>query len=480
MELYSRSFWKDLFLTYAAETVVMLCAIMAPALVTRLGGMDDLGIYLLVRRLVSSFIAPLTLGIAVALARFLPLQNIHPGIQIRWSILGIGVAAAFGAICALLLVGFGTKTAELVLGSSALAVYAGPLALLTFGNVMHAVLYGHYRGMMRMGMANTMQALNLGIVPVVALLRLRTLGLAKVINLTGVLTLVVVAGFLAPLLWQVMRTKVTSAWMREAWRSLLSYGLGRVPGFAFAGLLFAIGPIWLAHRALLSDVAIYALAISFMRIAGAFFAPVGLLILPRLSAALDQGHHESIQRDLVLLLWAATLFALFACLQAATLSDTLLLAWLGSSPPSSRLFFVPLVLTLPIYMAYEVLRNPIDAAATIPYNTIALAAALLAFVLVAVVGNSTAWLVAGQLGSFLVLGGITVYVLFRLYRFRSIGLQPWLWPGLYCVAAGSLTWLAQRQFSAHILFLSIYEILLFGGFVGLMIWIGRERPRDSC
>jgi O-antigen/teichoic acid export membrane protein len=471
LTLFSRSFWKDLVLTYSAETIVMGCGFLAPGLVARSASLEDLGVYLLLRRVASSLLAPLSLGMAVALARSLPVRSANPSIQVRWSILGIGTATSFTGLVTLGFLGLRTTSARLLLGSAQLGVFALPLALLVLGNVVHAVLYGHYRGMMQMRLANALQALNLGIVPVAPLLRLRSMGLVAALNVTGLLMLVVSALFLLPLLgalWQT-RGQLAANWSTEAVRSLLGYGLGRVPGFVFAGLLLTLGPIWVAHKATMTDVAMYALGLSFVRMMGAFFGPIGVLVLPRLAGALGRTQEHTIKRDLQLLLRTAMLVALFACLQAAILSNSMLLIWVGSVPPSSRLFFVPLVLVLPMYLAYEVLRNPIDAISAMPYNTVSLGVAVLILVLGAF-GKSPVGLVCAQLASFVLLGGISITVLGRLYRFRVFELRSWLWPGLISFGTIPLTWTVQNHFRGKLVVLGPYEVVLFACFVIVLLW----------
>jgi O-antigen/teichoic acid export membrane protein len=466
MSLFSRSFWKDLLLTYSAETIVMGCAFLAPAILGRMVRLEDLGIYLLLRRVVSSLMAPLSLGMAVALARFLPMRRSNAGIQVRWSMLGIGLATGFTGLVGLVILELQRPVAKLLLGNPQLAPFVLPLTLLVLGNVLHAVLYGHYRGTMNMRMANAAQAINLGIVPVVAVFRLRSMGLAGVLNLTGLLMLGVSGLFLLPVLrsWVQTRSQVPMKWLGEAGRSLLGYGLGRVPGFVFAGLLFTVGPIWLAHRATMADVAIFALGLTFMRMGGAFFGPVGVLVLPRLARVLGQEQEGKVKRDLQLLLRTAMLFALFTCMQAATLHSTMLKIWLGSAPAYSRELFVPLVLVLPLYLAYEVLRNPIDAISIVPYNSISLGAALLALAL-GVIGRSMEWLVVSQCGSFLLLGVISITVLGRLYNFPVFELRSWFWPSLVSIGSVPLTWYLERHLQGKIVLLGIYEIVLFGFFL---------------
>jgi len=474
MSLFSRSFWKDLLLTYSAEIIVMACAFLCQGIVARLGGLEQLGVYLLLRRVAWCFLVPLSLGMTVALARCLPMCSGLPGVRVRWSLFGIGTASAFGALAMLAILSIRRPVAKLLLGSPELRTFILPLALMVLGNLVHALLYGHFRGMLQMRYANSLQAINFGFMPVLALLGVQRFGLAFCIDLMGLAMLGVSVIFLLPLLRTLVQTRTEAKnekWLLRAARSLFPYGLGRVPGFLIAGLLFALGPIWLAHRASLTDVAIYALGLSFMRMLGAFFGPLGVLVLPHLAGLIARNEQDGIRKDLQLLFRSATLLGVFASLQAAVLSRTLLVIWLGTAPVSSGLFFVPLVLILPLYLAYEVLRSPIDAVSSIPYNTIALSAALAAL-FVGVLGSSPVWLVASQVVAFTLLGAISIVVLGRLYKLRLFELRQWFWPSLLSLVALPITWIVQRLFEKQFVTIGGYEMLLFVLFLATMKWSG--------
>jgi len=95
MSLFSRTFFKDLLLIYSAEFVVLVSGVAMPGLLARFAGQDQLGIYLLVRRVVGAGVHPLSLGVALALARFLPQEGRQLGTRIRWSLLALFMASTF-------------------------------------------------------------------------------------------------------------------------------------------------------------------------------------------------------------------------------------------------------------------------------------------------------------------------------------------------------------------------------------------------
>jgi len=477
MRIFSRSFWKTLAWTYAAQVAASAGVFLAPAIVARLGNMEDLGRYLLVQRLASSCVAPLTLGLAVALGRLLPLNKGKPGMEARWSLVSFAIVGLVATLFMVALWVQRTFYAGILFGTSAASTLVFPFALLASANALQAVVYGYYRGCLRIGWANCLQAVTVGVVPVVAMLQMKRIGLISAIMLMGYMTSAIVVLFASPALRAIFRTTEDRGgpWLQDASKVLLSYGLGRVPGFIFVGLLLATGPVWLAHYGSMTDVAMYALGLSALRMGAAFFAPVGILTLPLLASAFGTGLSRGVRDDLSLLLRFSVIMTLLGSLQVATLSRTLLQVWLGSTSVGGRGFFVLLVLAAPTYLTFEILRDPIDAASAFPYNTFILGLALCAFA-VGAVTRTSAGLVIGQLAGFLLLGGASVAVARRLYQFTPGKLRSWLDGILFCVLPVPFTWLMQRQFDGRLAILAVFELLLLAAF---LMFIGRVWKRDS-
>ena len=421
MSLFSKEFWKDLLTTYAAQSTVVLSGIICPALVARLAGIDSLGIYLLVRRVAASSVAALTLGVATALARYLPTKGRSAGTQVRWSLLAISIAGGFTLICFLIPFTYPAASAKILFGDSNLTALLQALGALTFGTVVNATLYGHYRGVLEIQSANLLQAVNVGVVPIVSILFIPRLGVVRSLTLTGLITIGVCLAFLLPLFRKLRETgdEVQTGWFLIAGRSLLGYGIGRVPSFFFAGLLFMLGPIALAHKSSMATVALFALALNLVRLGESAILPLGTVLLPRIALYLHEEDHHTVTRDMQLLFEMVVPVAFFVCLQVAVLHNTIFELWLGTVPSGGGQIFVPLVLVLPFYLAYELLRHPIDASAVTPYNTIALTVAVL-IVALGTQGKSDKAMVDAQACGFFVLGILTVLVWKKLYKVQKI------------------------------------------------------------
>jgi O-antigen/teichoic acid export membrane protein len=480
MSLFTRSFFKDLASTYASEIAVVLASVAAPAIVTRLTSLEDLGVYLVLRRIALATAYPLSLGLAPALARQLPLLGGEKTVQARWSVLAIVTSLGFTILCMLSIFLWPVQMARWILGDSHLVNFIRPMVLLVIASVIQAVAFGALRGMFRIQSGNVLQALTTGAIPVFSLVWLRKLGLAGCIELTSSLMLVISILFMLPVFTASLRSlgQASSHWMKRASKSLLGYGLSRVPSTALAGLLFALGPLQIAHKSGYAEVAILALGLNFLRLGEASIAPFGVVILPRLSLHVNDGSVHQAMKDFSLLLATLMPMALFVSFQTAILHQTILTLWLGRSSPSSGLLFVPMVFALPFYMAYELLRHAIDAASAVPYNTVAIAIA----VAVLAVGGwipSVFGTVAVQMTAFILLGLLSGVVWAWLYRIRKTAFPYFTGAFAVSIVSGIWTWFLFTHISQKLPVLALNEIILFLALTALTLHCVRIANRAS-
>ena len=460
MTLFSRDFFKDLISSYAAEIFVILASICVPTIVTHRSSIEALGLYLLLRRVAVAVAAPLSLGLSSATSRELPLLNQDESLQARWSLFAVVAAGGFSLVCLGVVLLWPASAAKLVLGNSQLAAYIRPAALLTLATVLQSVVFGVYRGILKIHWGNLLSGLTAGIVPIACLIDLRRIGLAASIELMGAINLFLSLLFLLPLGWTYLRSAFTSPpWIGKASRSLFGYGVARVPESALNGFLFALGTVQLAHKASLADVAIFALGMNFLRLGQAVIAPVGVVIFPRLSMSIYGDSHHRVMKDLNLMLATLTPLALFGAVQAVILHQMILFLWLGAAASSSGLLFVPLLLVLPFYIGYEVLRYAVDAASVFPYNIIAMGGAV---AVLAAAGwfQFVAATVVAQLVAFVLLGLVTLVVWRRLYRIRRMDFGYFAQAFLFVAASIPWTYLLYRYVSRNLLVLILNELAL--------------------
>jgi O-antigen/teichoic acid export membrane protein len=377
--------------TFVVEIAVLLGSLVTFKIAADVLGSTGFGEFAVARRAVTVLTFPLLVGLGISLPRYVSLA-LGKGT--------VGTAAAAYSVASVfigvpILAGFSVlalhepdRVAQLFYGDARFAALTTPVVLAIAGLYAHTLAYANYRGRLRMWPANLLQLVNLALLPPLAVLASHG-SAATAIEIIGVgwLTTSMLGG-----VWGVLSSSFRFSPARvvaTAAKDLVRFGLPRVIGeFALFGL-FALPTFYVAHTAGVERAGFFSFALSLVQVLSSLFAAVGILLLPYLSRLAGAGNWERIAR----VVWSSVGASLLVTVVAvAALQATL--GWLvplvmGSSfaaavPPARWLITgaVPFVL-------YTLLRDPLDAIAVWPYNTVNVGVALL--VVVGLLWFATGW-----------------------------------------------------------------------------------------
>ncbi|MBS1548073.1 MAG: glycosyltransferase [Bacteroidetes bacterium] len=363
--------------TYAAEGAVLLGTVVVYKLAALHFGNEGFEPYAVVRRTISFLQTVLLFGLGVALVRFVALSGdraeqvglLHAVVK-PISLVGVVLLAA----CALAPAAF----SRLFFGDASHTDLILPVGLLTFGLLMHAVIYSFWRGTMEMGKANVLQVVNLAVVPNVAMWWGPSMSI--VLWSMGIAWCICSAIGLIPVLLK--RSTVISAADRSR---LLRYGIPRVPGDLVLASLLTI-PVYLVnHVSGLAAGAQVAFGLTLVNLASSAYSPISLLLLPKAAAMLAEKRWQELERRTRRIAWMALVsgIAMVAVFQAIA---SPLLRWYLGETGSAMVTTCRIVFIGAIFMGVFVsLRSILDAYYTAPRNTFNLLGSLGLFV-VGVVG----------------------------------------------------------------------------------------------
>ena len=371
--------------TFATEFLVMLSQIILYKIVANWLGQTGFSEYAVARRVVA-FLQPVTmLGLGVALPRYLGLAegrgNSERYSRYLWATLIC--AGGFTAILAATLIIGRRWFSYLLLGSGERQYLMPALALMLVGMAFHAILYAFFRGRLAMGKANALQIINNCLAPLIVFALFHKdpadflwhLGIAWTVTSAIMFVL----------------TPIMQTWKRprEEMRELLGYGLQRVPGdFAFMALL-GLPAIFAAHFADIREAGMVAFGLAIVNMVASVFAPIGIILLPKVSRALGSGDFHSVRREVILIRRLALLISGAIVLVVELLGGRLIRIYLGADYASAGFVVSILALgALPLAF-YSALRSVIDAFHHRAVNTINVCAALVLFLLGSAMG---AWL----------------------------------------------------------------------------------------
>lgn len=404
---------------------MLLGAIITLRLAGEMLGTVGFGAYMVARRALNLSVLPLLLGLGIALPRYVAMEAadrlIPASDYLRASLV---VAAGVLAGWWLLVFSQAETFARLVLGTPGFQAFVGPVLLATTGLYLHTLLFGFFRGRLSLGVANSLQVVNLALIPPVALLACSQYA-PQALSIQGLLQLVLCTALTGWLLLRSHETRIHCGLLWRAMRQLLTYGVPRLPAEVALVALPAVPVLLVMHRKGVEAAGFLSLGMALLQLLAGLFSAFSIILLPLVGKLACEQHWSTIRQTVRCILWSAV--AVVACgVVALELSLGLWLPWLMGEAFLPALPELRWLLPAAIpYVVYIVLRSPLDALALWPYNSVNLV--LVVLVAGGLIGWGPAALPASLavLVSMLALGGLSwvswQYALARALRRTQIG-----------------------------------------------------------
>ena len=396
--------------TMVTELLVTLSGILILKLAATLLGAAGFGEYSLSRRAVGLLYLPLVMGLGVAAPRYIAIARAGAMNGFSESAFATATLTA-GLLPPLLIVlllnlmpGAG---AVILFGSASYAHLVPPATIALAGIALHSMVYAVYRGRSEMQFANTLQIIDIAIVPVLAFV-VAPSDAASVLMYTGAAWVAVSAVALLHVLYRERAEWRGLATMKQHLGVLLRFGLPRVPGeFALVGL-FAI-PTLLAVRAHgIVPAGHFSAALSLLTMAAGAFAPVGLVVLPRASAQAATGDLAGLRRLVLRILVSGILLATVGVVIGELLIPPFIGWYFGPDfLPAIPYFRTILLGTIP-YAVYILMRSILDALDVKAVNSRNLIISLCVVVILCLVNRSLMWMAGSIVGALALLGVLTL------------------------------------------------------------------------
>ncbi len=369
----------DFGFTGAAQVSLFVSNLLLISLFARFLSAAGVAEYLLLRRVVIWLQSGVQLGLFVGIPRYVAYETGLPeGRPENYFAAGAACLAVVGAAVGLILNLWGQGFSRLLFGSGEMSYLILPVSLMLLGLVLHTSVYGYFRGRMQMNRANLLQIWDMALVPVLALLLLvRYRSVAKIVNFTGVAMIVTAMILAFPLLRRLLKSGNFDLW--GPLKKLLTYGIARVPGDFAAAAIFALGPIIAAQFMPVARVSPLLLGTSVLMAASVSMAPVGVLLLSKISTVVAQNRLQEARAPLRHMTAGIFELSLFMTFQFLVFADVVLRIWVGTG----LLDAVPVVriiaLAIPGFLFFTALRSVIDAATVKASNAHNILIALVAF-----------------------------------------------------------------------------------------------------
>lgn len=376
-----RPIFKDISQTFITETIVLAGFIFIYRLIAKNFGPEGVGEYSLIRRVVS-FIQPLLiLGLGIGLPRYIAMSK-DKDRRISYIKAGFLVITVFTSLFLIVINLFRTYFARTFFGNIAYTDLVLPFSFLLMGLISHILIYSYFRGRLFVKTFNSLQVINLSLIPIIILIFFKNITISKLIILVGGNTFVITFLFSLPFIKDLF-APLKKLQLKNSLKELFRYSLPRVPGdFALAGL-FSLGPIFASHFTPIEEVGYLSVSQSLLIGMCGMVAPIGIILLPKVSLLIAQGEQETIRKNLDLFIAALFQCSIFVCAQLIIFTESIIKCWLGpeffGAIPIMRIALLSTI----FYTFYIGMRTILDATKVKPLNTINISISLGAFLLIA-------------------------------------------------------------------------------------------------
>ncbi len=340
-------------------------------------GAAGFGEYALARRALSVVTFPLLLGLGTSLPRFASRHRAGSGSAgpASYALATLLIAGPVLLVSAALIGAMPGRFAGLFFGDPGLASLSRPTLAAIVGLYLHVLVYSLLIGRFRTGAASLLQVINVAAAPALAVfasggdVRRALLWLGAISAGTSI------AAALAASRGLGLRAASRGP-LAGPIRELLAFGIPRVPGEVALFGLFALPVFVAARRAGVEQAGLLSFGMSLIQLVGSVFAAGAVLLLPQTGRMLAEGRSG---RVALVVAWSLGLAIAAAAAMVAAMEATLgsfigmiLGPGLAGGAASARWLLLGAV----PYVAFIVLRGPLDAVSTRPHGAVNLAIAL--------------------------------------------------------------------------------------------------------
>lgn len=349
---------KDYIITFIIEFIVLISSVLVYKLASNLPDNTDFSEYAISRRTISFLLPLLIMGLGVGIPRYVAFSVEDAEKQGTFYVSGIILTLLFAAPLILIFNLFSSQFAVLFFGDIKYEALIFSVSVMTVSMLLHSLNYSFLRGKLNMYLANTMQLLNLGIVPILVFFIYSNV--EEVILYTGIYWGIVSLIFTIYII-------VTISWKKEliieCLKLLFVYGIWRVPGdFALAGFL-ALPAYFTLHIAEdgIITAGYVAFAMSLLNMVGAAFGPICLILLPKASITIKNNEYDILNSQVKNLTYWTLGLTLFGLLVIEFFTHEIILFYLENNAESLISAVKITMLASLGYAIYISLRSILDA-----------------------------------------------------------------------------------------------------------------------
>jgi len=407
-------------ITFITEFCVLVLGIYTYRLAGTRMGEQGFAEYALVRRTLA-FLQPVVIaGMGVGIPRYVALHfEKEKEKAFRFFVHAIWLALLLTALACFFSILLSNFSMYLVFGSADYAFFAIPISISLLGLVLHSLAYGYYRGCMNMKLANILQVINTGLVPLSAFFFMKSI--SGIVLFTGCCWTMVSLIFFTVIFRNRFKFK---GFEKEKMNELIAYGLPRIPGDVLLALAFSLPSFWVAHLAGVQQAGYVAFGISLLSMTGAFFGPLSLVLLPEAAKKIASQQMTELKNSVKKMAGYTILLTVSGIAVFELFAEYIVQIFFGSENLELTLLCRYFIVASIGYTIYVVLRSVLDAYHKTAVNAINIFISFMVFAvfsfLMIQLQDSFMGIVYGFIISIILLGALSVRSIMKIFQKKNI------------------------------------------------------------
>ena len=344
---------NDFIVTFFNGLATVFGVFIISGIIARNFGLDQLGEFLLIRRIITTSVGIILIGSNITLPSIFPRTQDTSYISISL-ILFFFLSIPIILIISFLLNGFINSSNNFL-----------PYLLYILGFSIVTLSYSLYRSQMNILGANILQLISLTFVSLICVLisnSIQSFFMLMGIFMIGLGSISFYIG-----IKKINFNKIN----QEKILNFFYFGLVRTPGIFFQFFLISGVPIISIFYLTLVNQAYLNAGISLVRIFLIIVGPLGIILLPRISKDLNSYKNNfSHKENLSIMLKTTFYYSSISTFVLILINNQVLQVWLGSYTNETNINISILLSSVPFFILSSVLRSPLDALSNYGYNSI--------------------------------------------------------------------------------------------------------------
>ena len=369
---------KDFILTFLTQIIVLLSGLAVFKLAMTQFGDIGFSEFSIVKRNLTYLYTFILIGLGVAVPRYIAKEiGVKSGNENTVFFSAFCIMIFSLVITAIILLLFQEKISFLLFGNQNYIRFLFPIFMSIVGLSLHSMAYSYYRGKMVFNYSNFLQIINMGFIPLSVFIfseNIEDVFLYTGLMMSSISLIVLTKIFLS----QSFKVSTVKTFIPK----LFTYGLQRVPADFGLASLIALPAILSAHTEGILVAGYVAFSISLLSLSGQAVAPIGLIMLPKISYLLGEKNFVLIQYYVKKLFIFSVLIAIIGTTIYQLFAEEILHLYLGKVELDLIDISKNIIWGALFYPFYITMRSVVDAYYDRAYNTTSILTALVTFLLI--------------------------------------------------------------------------------------------------